>query len=289
MSADWVKPLSYKDRFYPGSPAKLAKILASFESDALEDKVRVRGEVIGIVTPHAGYVYSGLTAARSFAFARKAQPETVVILGLSHRVHLKGVSILEASACETPFGNIECDKEFGSLLLDKLPFASFNREAHTSEHSVETQLPFVKRTFPEARMVEILTQSDDPPLPHEVGVAIAETATELGRKILIVSSTDLSHYPPMKVAEEVDRQSLDWIVSLDPRKAAHEVHKLETHGWEGLTCAVCSKAALFSGMTAAVELGADSGALLGYTNSGKETHADQHRVVGYGAAAWLKG
>jgi AmmeMemoRadiSam system protein B len=288
MTCDWIKPASFADRFYPGSPKKLEKALAGFEEDA-RSKKSPRGEVVGIVAPHAGYVYSGATAAHSYSAARKAHPDTVVVLGLSHRVRIKGVSILEASACETPLGNLRYDHEFAQQLRTKLLFAEFNREAHLCEHSVETQFPFIKRSFPEASVVEILTQNDASPIPESVGSAIFETAEALGRQVLVVASTDLSHYPPEGVAREVDHLALEWILSLNPQKAAHEIHKIEAKGWPGLHCAVCSKAAVFAGMSAALHLGAESAALLDYTNSGTGPHADPHRVVGYGAVAWLKG
>lgn len=284
-----TKPANFADRFYPGSRKALEKALASFEEDAAEGRKRVPGEIVGIVVPHAGYVYSGATAAQSFYAARKADPETVVVLGLSHRARIEGISILETEACETPLGSIPCDTEFQQLLSKKILFASCNLEAHLSEHSVETQFPFVKRTFPEARVVEILTQNEESPLPETVGKAIAEVACELDRRILVVASTDLSHYPTMEVAERIDNEALEWILSLNPHKAQHEIRRLEQRGLPGVHCAVCSKAAVFSGMSAAVHLGADGASLLGYTNSGRGPHGDPHRVVGYGAVAWAKG
>ncbi|NUN95402.1 MAG: AmmeMemoRadiSam system protein B [Candidatus Omnitrophica bacterium] len=284
-----IKPANFADRFYPGSRKALEKALASFEEDAAEGRMRVPGEIVGIVVPHAGYVYSGSTAAQSFHAARNTDPETVVALGLSHRTRIEGVSILDAEGCETPLGSIPCDREFQELLSKKILFAGFDIEAHLSEHSVETQLPFVKRTFPEARVVEILTQDDESPLPETVGKAIFEVARKLDRRILVVASTDLSHYPTMEVAERVDHEALEWILSLNLHKAQHEIRRLEQKGLPGVHCAVCSKAAVFSGMATAIHLGADGASLLGYTNSGRGPHGDPHRVVGYGAVAWTKG
>ncbi len=286
MSTPWIKPASFAGRFYPDSKRVLERELGEYEAAAQSTLPEPLGQVIGIVAPHAGYVFSAPTAALSFYAAREAHPETVVVLGLSHRVRVEGISLLTAQACETPLGMVECDGEFVEALASKIPFVSFRREAHVSEHSVETQLPFIQRTFPTARVVEILTQDDSPPIPEEAGQAIAEVAGELGRKILIVASTDLSHYPPKDFAELVDHESLEWIVSLDPSTAARAIDQIETRGGPGLHCAVCSKAALFSGMHAALGLGATQGTLLGYTNSGMGPHGEPGRVVGYGAVAW---
>jgi len=285
----WTKPASFAGQFYPGTPDRLNLRLEEFDRVIEESEEPTGGDVVGVLSPHAGYVYSGLTAARSFHYAREADPETVVVLGLCHRLPLKGISILQATSCETPLGTIGCDQQFADLLSERCGFVSFNQEAHLSEHSVETQLPFVKRTFPEAKVVEILTQDDSRKLTESVGDAIAKTAQELDRRVLIVSSTDLSHYPPAAIAEEVDNQALEALTTLDPVKGSARVGQLEAEERPGFHCAVCSKAAVFTGMHAAIGLGADHGVLLGYMNSGMAPGGDTSRVVGYGAVAWEKG
>lgn len=287
MTTSWIKPASFAGRFYPASKKALEKDLEEYITAAHSILPESPGRVVGIVSPHAGYVFSGPTAAVSFHAARESQPETVVVLGLSHRSRIEGVSVLTASGCETPLGQIECDTEFAEALTHRIPFASFRREAHLGEHSVETQFPFIRKTFPQARVVEILTQDDSPPIPEKTGQVIAEVAGELGRKVLIVASTDLSHYPPKDFAEKVDHESLDWMVTLDPSQAEHGINQIEARGGPGLHCAVCSKAALFSGMYAAMGLGATTGTLLNYTNSGMGPHGEPGRVVGYGAVAWV--
>jgi MEMO1 family protein len=286
MSTPWIKPASFAGRFYPASKRALEKDLEEYEALAQVDFEKPQGQLVGIVSPHAGYIFSGPTAALSFHAARESQPETVIVLGLSHRSRLEGISILTAEACETPLGLVNCDLEFAEALLKKIPFAVFRREAHLSEHSVETQLPFIRRTFPEACVVEILTQDDSPPIPELTGQAIAAVAGELGRRILIVASTDLSHYPPQDFAEKVDQESLQWMLTLDPSGAEQGINQIEARGGPDLHCAVCSKAALFTGMHAAIGLGARKGNLLGYTNSGMGPHGEPGRVVGYGAVAW---
>ncbi len=286
MTTAWIKPASFAGRFYPASRRALEKDLDEYETMAQSIPVEPLGKVVGIVSPHAGYIFSGPTAAVSFHAARESQPETVVVLGLSHRSRIEGVSVLMASACETPLGQVECDLEFAEALTGKLPFASSRREAHLCEHSVETQFPFIRRTFPGARVVEILTQDDSPPIPEKTGQAIAQVAEELGRKVLIVASTDLSHYPPKDFAEKVDHEALNWIITLDPPQAEQGINQIEARGGPSLHCAVCSKAAVFSGMYAAIGLGAKKGTLLNYTNSGMGPHGEPGRVVGYGAVAW---
>lgn len=288
MSADWVKPTSFDGRFYPDSPRILEKMIVDFEKEIEESPPIFSGRVVGVVSPHAGYVFSGSTAARAYHAAQDPHVETIILIGLCHRVHLKGVSVLEAAACETPLGPIEYDQEFQTLLSDRLPRSSFQKKAHLEEHSIETQLPFIKRYFPAARIVEILTQEDQAPVPQTLGMAVAETAEALQRRILIVASTDLSHYPPRDIAEQIDPESLKWIGSLNPEQAEREIRKIESRGEPGVHCAVCSKAAVLAGMTAAQHLGAVQGIQLGYTNSGHSPYGENDRVVGYGAVAWVK-
>ena len=263
-------------------------MIGNFEDKSRRDLPPAMGEIVGVVCPHAGYVYSGATAARSFLYARAAEPDTVVVTGLAHHYPLSGVSILEAKACSTPLGEIECDVEFAEILAESVSFSQFQRDAHLSEHSVETQFPFVKKYFPSARVVEILTRDDRLPLVESLGRAIADTTTALGRKVLLVASTDLSHYPSMEVAERVDSLAMESFLSLDPQSAAHEIAEIESEGLPGVSCAVCSKASVLSGMCAAAHLGAEKGTFLGYANSGMVPGGDPDRVVGYGAVAWSR-
>jgi hypothetical protein len=285
---EWTKPANFAGVFYPGNKRGLETAIREFGELAETGLPDSRGEVVGIVSPHAGYVYSGAISARSFQFARDRRPETVIAIGLSHRVRLRGVSLLDAEVCETPLGPLWCDREFQKQLSLKLPFAETDREAHLSEHSVETQLPFIRFHFPDAKVVEILTQDPSPPLSQRLGEAIAETARELGRSILIVASTDLSHYPTSELAEEIDAASLESLALMDPFESGGRFAEIEERGLPEVHCAVCSKAAVFAGMSAASNLGANQGIILGYANSGHVKGGDRGRVVGYGSVAWVQ-
>lgn len=263
-------------------------MLAEYEQEARESSPDFSGDVVGVVSPHAGYIFSGSTAARSYIAAQDPRVETIILIGLCHRVRLKGVSVLEAAGCETPFGPIECDQELQSMLSREIPDGAFQKHAHLEEHSIETQLPFIRTFFPHARIVEILTQEDHFPAPQSLGQTIARTIETRQRKVLIVVSTDLSHSPPMDIAQRVDQEALSWIRSLKPEEADREIRRIESRGETGVDCAVCSKAAVLAGMTAARLLGANLGIQLGYTNSAHSPHGQKDRVVGYGAVAWIK-
>jgi AmmeMemoRadiSam system protein B len=208
------------------------------------------------------------------------------MLGLSHRVRIEGVSILDSQACETPFGEVACDREFAERLSQKCGALETLWEAHLSEHSIETQLPFAQFYFPEARVVEVLTQDYSGSIPEQLGAAIAETAAELDRDILVVSSTDLSHYPGAETAKTVDRASLETLCDLDTASVRKKLKGLEEQGLPGVTCAVCSKASVLAGIEASRLLGARSGQIVDYLNSGDSPMGDRRRVVGYGAIAW---
>lgn len=285
---DWTKPAIFAGVFYPGNARDLKSVLREFEAVAEKEVPEPAGNIVGVVSPHAGYIYSGGTAARSYYFARREKPDTVIAIGLSHRVRLQGISILDAAECETPLGPLHCDREFRDKLSAQVPFAETNREAHLSEHSVETQLPFIRFYFPNAKIVEILTQDFTPPLPEHLGEAIAETARELKRSVLIVSSTDLSHYPSGDLAEKIDADSLEALKLLDPVETNARIAEIEGKDLPEVRCAVCSKAAVLAGMGAAKSLGAGEGIALGYAHSGQAELGDRDRVVGYGSLAWVR-
>jgi AmmeMemoRadiSam system protein B len=285
----WTKPASHTGRFYPASADELSRMIEDFEKTGPPEGTlspTQSSQIIGIVAPHAGYVFSGKTACVAYQATATLQPETIILLGLSHRTPLRGISILEATGCQTPLGVVGCDQEFSQTLAARIPANRFYRQAHLLEHSIETQLPFVQKYHPQAQIVEILTQQSNAALIEQVGNAIAQTATELSRSILIVSSTDLAHYPTFDSALKADHSSLEVLCALEPDTAPVQLEKVEQSGYPGLRCAICSQAAVLIGMTTSRALGARCGTILDYTNSGQSPYGNRQEVVGYGAVAW---
>jgi len=156
-----------------------------------------------------------------------------------------------------------------------------------AEHSVENQLPFLQVVLPGLRFVEILVQESGADFCRSLGSAIAEEVR--GGGVLIVASTDLTHFPRQPDAERVDRAALQAIEQPDFTRAVGELDRieLESMGIPGLSCVMCSKGAVLAIIAAAERLGADSGVILKYTNSGEVT-GDSSRVVGYGAVAYYQ-
>lgn len=288
MNPDWIKPAVFGNQFYSGNPYVLREELASLEDEALSESDGIERDIVGIVTPHAGYAYSGPVAAKAYAAAMRSEPDTIVVFGLSHRVRISGVSVLEATGVATPLGAIEVDGEFIAKLADRLPDMHYQPEAHLAEHSVETQYPFIHQTFPKARVVEILTQDYRLPLPVRVGQTVGNVARELSRKVLVVASTDLSHFPPKSLADEIDGITMERMLHMDPEEVLRLIEEVESRSWKGLECAVCSKASFLCGLAAARELGADAAVKIAYANSGDRPGGDLSRVVGYGAMAWYR-
>ena len=200
--------MSVAGSFYPSLCEDVEGYFDRFNQILSENDVFIKEDVKAIIVPHAGYVYSGFTANVAYQ-AVKNYPKRVVVLGPSHRVYFEGVSVALYSEYETPCGAIMIDKEFSKKLVDEYPFANFFEKAH-HEHSTETQMPFVKRYFPDAEVVEIVYGKVDFGL---VSVMIEEILSD--KHTLLVISTDLSHFYSLEDAKKLDNICLNAIVQKD--------------------------------------------------------------------------
>ncbi len=231
------------------------KILSQVELPSIKPKA--------IISPHAGYIYSGFTANVGFRVLANRTPKRIVVVGPSHRVYLEGVSGSFYDLYETPCGALEIDTKFLEELALKFEI-KFLPNAHL-EHSTETQMPFIKHYFPDAKVVE-LVYGDIAPL----------TLAKMFKEILkdeenaIVISTDLSHYYPLKQAEALDMHCI---------KAVYEL-SLE----ELASCEACGKLGVAGMIISAKELGLKS-KVLDYRTSA-DASGDKSAVVGYMSAAF---
>ncbi|MCK4604826.1 MAG: AmmeMemoRadiSam system protein B, partial [Deltaproteobacteria bacterium] len=189
-----IRPPAVAGRFYPNDPEKLRKTVRTLLKDA--SGVDIQGTIRGLVSPHAGYIYSGIVAAAGY---RQIAPSTrtVILIGPSHRFPLKGPSIPSVTAYQTPLGDVRLAQL--AFKLQKLPIFESVPEAHKMEHSLEVQLPFLQVMLKEFEIVPILINSGD---PKALAAAIAP---HIDNDTLIVASTDLSHYYPYERAVSLDR------------------------------------------------------------------------------------
>lgn len=193
--------------FYPGSKEQLGKFFDTFETLLKKHNMQKKFTPKAVIVPHAGYVYSGFSAAAVYANLEKSY-ERVVVIGPSHRVYFKGCSVAAYESCQTPLGDVTIDMETVSMVQNRFAFCSFYDKAH-AEHSTQTQLPFIKHYLPRAKVVEIVYAE----IASAELKAVIETLVD--EKTLIVISSDLSHFYNLEKANSVDKQCLDAIEKID--------------------------------------------------------------------------
>lgn len=226
-------------------------------------------EIVALVVPHAGYVYSGPVAAHAYKeLADDGLFDTAVILGPNHTGYGSPVSLWADEDWETPLGKVRVDRELAHDLLAGV--IEVDETAHIYEHSIEVQLPWLQYLYGEVRIVPIAMMVQDLETAREVGKAISKSANN----IIIIASTDFTHYEPHPVATEKDQSMIAAIVNLDEE----ELYRQR----ESLNCTMCGYGPVASAIVAAKEMGAERASLLKYATSG-DTTGDFSRVVGYGA------
>lgn len=195
--------------FYPSSCSEINRYIEHFNKIGKELESDNDITVQAIISPHAGYVYSGFTANKAFNLIKNKHPERVIVIGPSHRVYTKGASIALYDEYETPCGNLTIDLEYSNYLLKKFAFLTFDDSAH-HEHSTETQMPFIQYYFKNTQVVEIVYGDVD---YQRISKLINTLLEDKGN--LIVISTDLSHFHTQDEAKVIDKYCIDAIDNLD--------------------------------------------------------------------------
>lgn len=251
--------------FYAGTAERLRAQL-----DGLLPAEHAGEPAIGVVVPHAGYVYSGRVAAA--VYARVAFPETCIILGPNHTGAGAGVSVMTQGEWETPLGRLAIDTELAEAVRAQSPAIVDDPVGHQREHSIEVQLPFLQHLQGPGRFVPLCLFLHDLPACQEVGRAVAVAVRSVGRPVLLIASTDMSHYVSRAEATAEDRHALDAILRLDPAGLHGAVRR---HG-----ISMCGYHAVTAMLVAARALGAARAELVMYGDSG-EAAGDTDQVVAY--------
>ncbi|MFZ2054094.1 MAG: AmmeMemoRadiSam system protein B [Candidatus Aminicenantales bacterium] len=258
--------------FYDNDKARLsAQVDAYLEN--VKDLPVITDEIKALICPHAGYVYSGQTAAYAYRLVRGKPYETVVIIGVSHRYALDGGSIYLKGGFETPLGVAQVDEETAARIAKASGF-SYVPQAHAEEHSVEVQVPFIQRALPGAKIVPIVMGY---PNRRDVN-ALAEglAAVSGDKKVLIVASTDLSHYLSKKDANRVDAGTISLVQSLKANTILSRCARGEN--------IMCGGGGVAATLFALKKSGEPRVEVLRYSDS-SDVSGDEDRVVGYLAAA----
>jgi len=282
ISEDYVRPSMLAGSWFPDDAGELRNMINDFLDKA--EKKELSGKLIGIICPHAGYIFSGPVAAYSYKQLIGRKYDTVVMLGVCHRAGgIAGfVSVFPGGWYETPLGRVKVNSEIAMKILNAGEPIQFVKAAHLGEHSLEIQLPFLQTVLEDFQIVPILISGCSMKQYEFVSKTIAEAVK--GRNVLLLASSDLSHYPRYEDACRVDRAIMQAWTTMDPMKIMQEQVRLMREDVPNLACVMCGDDAVITTIMTAKLLGADEVVLLKYANSG-DTAGDKSRVVGYGAAA----
>lgn len=267
-----TRPSVFAGRFYPASRPQCERML-----DDMARPVSTSGRPVGGIVPHAGWVYSGPTAALAIAAVGRAQPETVVLFGAAHVLSANDASLYPNGRWETPLGHMDVDEEFAGHVARR-GNAAPDPHAHDHEHSIEVQLPMVQRYIGNVRIVPIMVRPG--PGATQIGRDCAAAASELGRAIVFLASTDLTHYGPSFAFEPHGRgdPGIRWAKEVNDRRFVQLISDFDADAViseAALNHNACGAGAVAAGIAAARELGADSYEELEHTTS-----ADRERVSG---------
>jgi AmmeMemoRadiSam system protein B/AmmeMemoRadiSam system protein A len=271
-------------QFYPGDPDDLRSAVDEYLAQA----VKSRPDPVALVSPHAGYVFSGHVAAQAFKQAEGVDYDAIVVLGTNHTDPMAhGFAVWPEGAFAMPMGDVPVDSELAHALMEANDRITFQRSAHTAEHSIEVQLPFLQRVQPGKKFVPIIVC--EPTLANCEALAKTLASTLRDRRALLVASSDLSHYPRYDDAVRVDRASLAAIASLDPLALQASIEDNMSQGIGELHTCMCGEGPVMTTMLYARAIGAEQVDVLKYANSGDVGYGDKYRVVGYGAVRFAKG
>jgi AmmeMemoRadiSam system protein B/AmmeMemoRadiSam system protein A len=271
--------------FYPAETAQLEQMV----DDLLKHSTLLPQEPIALIVPHAGYVFSGGVAASAFRQLEGRRYEAVVVLGTNHGVpEFHKIAVWPDGGYSTPLGVLPVDSESAQLILAADPdHIVVDRSVQLTEHSIEVELPFLLQLFGPQAFVPIMIGEPS----WENCRALSATLVKVfqGRKVLIVASSDLSHYPRYEDAVAVDSSSLLAISSLDPEAVIANTSSWMRYGVPNLACTMCGEGPVLTAMMAAQGLGANRASILQYANSGDSAYGDRSQVVGYGAVMFWRG
>jgi AmmeMemoRadiSam system protein B len=265
---------SFAGSFYSDNAAELSSQIDSFLKEA--GGRTVDEKIIALVSPHAGYIYSGPVAAHAFAQVAGEHFDSVIVLAPSHRARFNGFCVRPSGSYMTPLGDIPIDEKIASA-LSVTPLAIFNDQVDSLEHSLEVQLPFLQKTIGEFSLVPIIVGTADLSHCRQIAQDIYSAMKGTSGKMLVVISTDLSHYHSYEQAKKMDAAFSSVLQRFDEKLLSECLDRDEAEA--------CGEGPLLVGISLSKLLGAACCRVLHCANSG-DTAGDRSRVVGYLSAAF---
>ncbi|MBU1043244.1 MAG: AmmeMemoRadiSam system protein B [Candidatus Omnitrophica bacterium] len=259
--AVWAGP----QKFYSDNKDLLLKYM-----EKNVDKTSLKQDVKAVMLPHAGYFYSGAVAAKTIS--RVNIPDTVIVLAPNHTGLGRPYSIIQSGVWETPLGPVRICEKLAGLILANSPLIIEDESPHINEHAIEVQLPFLKYLNANVSIVPMIVSDFMLSRFEEVGNCLALSIEQFAKPVLIVISSDLSHYEPVHMVKAKDKKVIQSIVSLNPKEMFDKVTE------ENISMCGFGPAAI--ALYACKKMGAETAELIEYQTSGEVTH-DQTSVVGY--------
>lgn len=260
--------------WYPGKDTELRSAIDSYLGSAAG---KAGGEVFALVVPHAGYIYSGPIAAFAYKAVQDREYDDVIVIGPSHHHAFPGASVDTMAGRRTPLGKVDFDLNLARKLMKVDKIMRFEPAAHEAEHSTEIQIPFLQTVLKKFQVLEIVMGSQDYPTCQRISEAIA--AAVQGRKVLIVASSDLSHYHSQAQAESLDNRVVEAVGDFNPELLDKRLSED--------SCEACGGGPIITALLAAKKMGATRAQPLAYATSGNIT-GDYSQVVGYLAAVMYR-
>jgi AmmeMemoRadiSam system protein B len=274
MADGTVRKAAVAGKWYPGTAQALAAAVDRHLDEADRRATHVTGDLVALIAPHAGLMYSGPVAAHAYRLLRGRTFDVAVLVGPSHFVGFDGVSIYAGGGFETPFGVAAIDDACAHGMLSRSPIVREHPAAHAREHSLEMQLPFLSRLAPGLPIVPLVMGYQTADTAFALGDALA--AAVRGRKALLIASTDLSHYRDAATASALDRVVIEYVTRFDADGLQAALTRNPEHA--------CGGGPTVAVMRAAGLAGARDAVVLNYADSG-DVSGDKSAVVGYLAAA----
>lgn len=262
-----IRPAAVAGYFYPDDPIELTTLINKYLAQAVSEIFPEK--IFGIISPHAGYQYSGLTAAYAYNLLRDKFIENVIIISPSHREYFPGSCIYNGEAYATPLGTVKVNKEMAHLIMDGSKNIFFGENGHKLEHALEVQIPFLQSVLNDFSIIPIVIGDQSKIFVDELAENLAKVVDE---KNIIVASSDMSHFHSSLEANRLDSVVEEKINQLDYDGLQTALDKKQ--------CEACGGGAIVSLMKAAAQKECNNSYVLHRSDSGDET-GDKSEVVGY--------
>ncbi len=270
-------------KFYPAEKDKLEKEVKFYLAEAKNVNLE-KEKIFALMSPHAGYQYAGEVLGSAYKAVMGRKINTVIIIANSHKKYFDGISIYNKGAYEIPLGNILIDEEMTDAIMEKNEKIIFDEDAHLGEHAIEVQLPFLKLALGDFKIVPIVMGNDLMSYCNILASAIGDVIRERN-DVLIVASSDMSHYPPYDIANMIDKEVLDMIKKGEANELQSLLMELELRRLPNAITFLCGAGAVKTVMILAKAKGAVRIEVLKYLNSG-DNIGGKEQVVGYGAVSF---